>query len=93
MSGATIAASRPTRNRPTSIVCVGSWNLIQDVLRCWSRPNGYRLNPLAEIAAALPECLGFHRNQVSVQTTSATTAQNGTDMAMAFAIPRAGRKD
>ena len=55
--------------------------------------NGYRLNPLAEIAAALPECLGFHRNQVSVQTTSATTAQNGTDMAMAFAIPRAGRKD
>ena len=31
------------------------------------------------------------RRQASHQTTSATTAQNGADIAMAFAIPSTGR--
>ena len=31
------------------------------------------------------------RRQASLQTTSATTAQNGADIAMAFAIPSTGR--
>ena len=74
-----------------------------DRTTCWSDPPTVRqideAQPRAQddaVAAALPrrwaECLGRHRNQVSVQTTSATTAQNGTDIARAFAIPRAGRR-